>query len=332
VGPQPVLVRSASGGGGLPERVITRWLAPRGGALNGLTAEERRAARTLASRLAARIVWSSNRDGDHELYLLDLRSQTLRRLTTNPHVDFFARFSPDGRQIVFMRSQRPWVSFRDETAWDVYLINADGAAERVLARGGYAPFWSPDGRAVIFSRGNRVIWVPLATASEEVLLDADQATPGVRVAGANFSPDSRQLAVTVRGAVDGVAVYDLDRRRLVPIMKTKEACQIVWAADGRSAIWIAKGGAGGTRVMRNAAGDPSVFMDLPGRYSHEYFPILSRDGRWLIWGAAAEGHEHDRADYEIFVWEVGTPWEAATRLTYFKGNDQWPDIHVGALP
>jgi hypothetical protein len=24
-------------------------------------------------------------------------------------------------------------------------------------------------------------------------------------------------------------------------------------------------------------------------------------------GAAAAGHERDRADYEIFVWEIGTP-------------------------
>ena len=47
-----------------------------------------------------------------------------------------------------------------------------------------------------------------------------------------------------------------------------------------------------------------------------------------IWGAAAEGHEHDRADYEIFVWRVGTPWEGATRLTYHTGNDQWPDLWV----
>ncbi len=65
-----------------------------------------------------------------------------------------------------------------------------------------------------------------------------------------------------------------------------------------------------------------------GAYSHEYFPRLSNDGHWLIWGAAAEGHEHDRADYEIFVWEIGTTWETAIRLTYHPGNDQWPDLHV----
>ena len=45
-------------------------------------------------------------------------------------------------------------------------------------------------------------------------------------------------------------------------------------------------------------------MDLPGAYSHEYFPRVSNDGRWLVWGAAASGHEHDRADYEIFVWQT----------------------------
>ena len=64
------------------------------------------------------------------------------------------------------------------------------------------------------------------------------------------------------------------------------------------------------------------------RYSHEYFPRVSNDGRWLVWGAAASGHEHDRADYEIFVWQIGRPVSEAVRLTHHPGNDQWPDIHV----
>ena len=74
--------------------------------------------------------------------------------------------------------------------------------------------------------------------------------------------------------------------------------------------------------------DRRVFMDLPGTRSHEYFPKLSNDGRWLVWAASAEGHEHDRADYEIFVWRVGTPWDQAVRLTQHAGNDQWPDLWV----
>ena len=55
---------------------------------------------------------------------------------------------------------------------------------------------------------------------------------------------------------------------------------------------------------------------------------LAQDGAWLVWGAAADGHEHDRADYEIFAWRIGTPADTATRLTYSAANDQWPDLYV----
>ena len=36
----------------------------------------------------------------------------------------------------------------------------------------------------------------------------------------------------------------------------------------------------------------------------------------------------DIADYEIYLWEVGSPFEKAVRLTYHSGNDRWPDIFV----
>ena len=39
-------------------------------------------------------------------------------------------------------------------------------------------------------------------------------------------------------------------------------------------------------------------------------------------------HDHDTADYEIYLWEVGTPTEKAVRLTYNSGNDRWPDIFI----
>jgi hypothetical protein len=98
--------------------------------------------------------------------------------------------------------------------------------------------------------------------------------------------------------------------------------------DTGRVVWIEGSGRGGTRVMHTPSpgGRPEILIDLPGAYSHEYFPVVTRDGRWLIWGAAAEGHEHDRADYEIFAWRIGAPAESATRLTWSTSNDQWPDL------
>jgi hypothetical protein len=97
----------------------------------------------LARRLDRKIVWASNPSGNHELGLRDVREQTVRRLTRDPHVNFFGRFSPDRTRIVFVRSQKEWVSFRDPTAWDVSLIRVNGTGA-ASGRGRLSP--GVDGR------------------------------------------------------------------------------------------------------------------------------------------------------------------------------------------
>lgn len=316
---------------GLPERLWTRFVPPRvaaGARLDGLTPAERAAVSALAGQVPAVIVWASNRSGNHELYRLDLRTRTLRRLTDHPHVDFLARISPDGRQVAFLRSRRPWVSFRDKDGWDVYLVSMDGTGERRLAEQGYHPTWTADGRAVVFHRGLRVYRYDLATGRETLLFDGPREVPGLEQAGEfELAADQRRLAFALRRPFMGAAVFDLRARTLTPVVRV-QACQTIWT--GEQLVWVEAEGQGGTRVARGSpdGSHREVLMDLPGPYSHEYFPRLSPDGRWLVWGGAAEGHEHDRADYEIFVWRVGAPWETAVRLTHHPGNDQWPDIRV----
>jgi Tol biopolymer transport system component len=317
----------------LPERLWTRVFPPRtpkGARLEGLTGPEREAVARLGGRLDGLLVWSSNRSGNHELYVLDLGARSIRRLTNHPNVDYFGRFSPDGKRLVFLRSQRPWVSARETTAWDVFLVDLDGKNERRIAQGGYHPTWTADGTAVVFQRGMRVFRLDVASGQESLLLDGPQAIPGITELGdPELSPDGRRLALYPRGPLAANAVFDLTARTLTPL-GTVQACQPTWAPDGQSLVWIEIEGHGGTRVMtgRPDGSDRRVLMDLPGSHSHEYFPKLANDGRWLVWGASAGGHEHDRADYEIFVWEVGTPVEQAVRLTHHEGNDQWPDLWI----
>jgi Tol biopolymer transport system component len=323
----------------LPERLWAQAFPPRvpkKARLTGLTVSEQAAVRELGRRLDGLLLWSSNRDGHHQLYLIDLRQESVKRLTSSPHVNSFSRFSPDGRQIVFARSQQEYVTFRDATRWDLFVIGADGAGERRIVQGGYRPTWTPDGKAVIFYRDLAAVRYDLATRQETVLFDARKDLPGTEEIGDfEVGPDGHRLAFSVRGtypghgAFPGAVVYDLEKRT-VAILTREQACQTTWARDGQSLVWMETGGNGGTRLMTGAPDGTGrrVFMDLPGAYSHEYFPKLSNDGRWLVWGAAAEGHEHDRADYDIFVWPVGTPASEAVRLTHHPGNDNWPDLWV----
>jgi dipeptidyl aminopeptidase/acylaminoacyl peptidase len=317
----------------LPERLWARVFPPRVAAearVADLTATEREAVARLGRRVDGLVVWSSNRSGNHELYLLDLRAGSVRQLTSHPHVDFASRFSPDGRQVVFLRSHRPWVSFREMDAWDVYLIDVDGRNERRIASRGYHPSWTSDGTAIVFHRGPRVFRHDLAAGRETLIFDGEKEVPGLAQAGDfELAPDGRRLALAFRGPFAGAGVWDLETRAGTPVTRV-QACQTTWAPDGERLLWIEAEGHGGTRVMfgRPDGRDRQVLIDLPGAMSHEYFPKLANDGRWLIWGASAGGHEHDRADYELFVWELGTPWDGAVRLTHHPGNDQWPDLWV----
>jgi len=69
-----------------------------------------------------------------------------------------ARLSPDGR----------WLAY-DSTAtgvFEVYVLPLSGPGGRVpvTATGGMMPFWSPDGRELLFRRDRAVLAVPVKTA------------------------------------------------------------------------------------------------------------------------------------------------------------------------
>ncbi len=72
------------------------------------------------------VVFAADRDGDQEIYAMELDGKRLRRLTMNRARDGSPSWSPDGRQIAF-------VSDRDGTQ-EVYVMDADGSHQRRLTR------------------------------------------------------------------------------------------------------------------------------------------------------------------------------------------------------
>ncbi len=292
--------------------------------------EERAAFAAVAERFRGRIVWSSNRFGNHEIVLLDTRAgaPVLHRLTDDPHVDSFPRFSPDGRSILFNRSREIWVSDRNPEPWDVWIMDADGGHPKRVAERGFHASFADDGKSVVFARDEKVVRHDLASGMESVVLDS-----GKELRGWGQEPEIRgdRLAVTIRGTVfGGFGVYDLGQHRFQPF--PGDSCQINWWPGQDRMLWIeGHQGNGGTRVAWGAPDGRRVetLIDLPGRYSHEYFPRISRDGAWLAWAASAGDHEPGRADYEIFLLKLGEPWDQALRLTHHTGNDQWPEAFPG---
>lgn len=117
-----------------------------------------------------RIVFTSMRDGDLELYTMRIDGGDIRRVTNTLGYDGGAFFSPDGKQLLW-RASRP--STADEiteykallaeglvkpTNMELYIANADGTGARKitdLSQANWAPFWHPSGRKVIFASNHK---------------------------------------------------------------------------------------------------------------------------------------------------------------------------------
>ena len=109
-----------------------------------------------------KLVFTSDRDGDYELYLYDLETHTETRLTRNAASDAFPALSPAGEEIAF-------TSARDGQL-ELYLLDLTTIPQRVTrltytAPGGAAnryPTWSIDGLWLAFTSwrdGNAEIYV-----------------------------------------------------------------------------------------------------------------------------------------------------------------------------
>jgi len=110
------------------------------------------------------IVYSSDRNGDAQLFLYDFTSETETQLTRSTLADTDAVFSPDGKSIAFERDGR-----------DVLVYDIAAKQERVLSTSADRRFpdplvWSPDSKWLAFysisTKGFRNVYVAPAAGGE----------------------------------------------------------------------------------------------------------------------------------------------------------------------
>ena len=108
----------------------------------------------------AQITFVSDRDGNPEIYVMEVDGNNARNLTNNPDKDFQPSWSPDSNRIAFSSDRRG-----DFENFDIYVMDVDGGNQQKLTnnRGDdSAPSWSPDSNRIAFySRrdGNAEIYV-----------------------------------------------------------------------------------------------------------------------------------------------------------------------------
>jgi Tol biopolymer transport system component len=148
-----------------------------------------------------RVVFTSLRDGDLDLYVMDPRmpARAPVRLTREPGYDGGAFFSPDCSRLVW-RASRPegadLDAYRELLAqglvrpsrMQIFVADADGSNARQVtdnAAANFAPYFLPDNRRVLFSSN---LEDPRGRNFDLYLIDPDADDPGATLERITFSP------------------------------------------------------------------------------------------------------------------------------------------------
>jgi len=160
-----------------------------------------------------RLAFTSNRDGNPEIYVMNRDGSNLRRMTNNPAIDVTPTWSPTGNQLA-------WVSDRTGLP-HIYVMNVDGTGQRqLISEICDRPTWSS-------GQFNEIAYAARNGPGYDIKLysfstgEAKRLTDGI---GSNespaFSPNGRHIAFTsTRNGKSQVFTIDRDGNNLKQITR-----------------------------------------------------------------------------------------------------------------
>jgi len=275
-----------------------------------------------------RLVYASSRGplGALNLVSYDFATGQESRLTDQPLNDVTPRYSPDGRQVAFVRDGR-----------ELRVVELEGRRERLLASGvmDREPFtsprsfaWSPDGKWIAyFSTGARSftnLWLVPAAGGEPVQVTflANAFTGSV-----SWGPDGTYLMYSTNQRTEPGALVRVDLVLRTPKFREDQFRDLFNQESPRPGRPAPGVPAAAPSPRDSAPPPPATFELREVRKRLSLIPVgvdvqdqvISPDGKWVVMSAGAEGRSN------LYAWpldELSTEDRVARQLTSTAGGKQ----------
>lgn len=306
--------------------------------------QNKKLVQTPTLRANGKIAFTSDRDGNREIYLMNADGSDQLRLTNNNIVDDHPKWSPDGKKIAFL-SQNASGSFA------IFVMNHDGTGRTEITTvnysspsqwfgfDGWTMSWSPDGRQIVFSE-------VISNTAILLIVNIDDGNRRSLTTGfyPAWSPDGSKI-LFMRFIGSGSIFFNLytirpdgaDLQNITPSFPnfyTLWDSPPVWSPDGRKIACNAFDGANNEIYIVDDNGSNPQFFEgrcaefvpaeiVPNGCSVTLLPAWSPNGRTIAF------INRGLSGTEIYVKNIGE--NAVVRLTNSTGSNSNPNWQPLAL-
>ncbi|TYP95586.1 WD40-like Beta Propeller Repeat [Fodinibius salinus] len=263
-----------------------------------------------------KIAFTSDRDGDQEVFLMNTDGSTPTKQTDNTAADFAGPISPNGTKIAF-------VSNRGGSTTHLYVMDADGSnVQQLTAAGakvsllGGASSWSPDGSSLAFvdeRSGNLEIYTIGADGSGEQRLTNNSAGDE----SPHWSPDGSKIVYASKTDGD-FEIYSMnpdgsDHQQITS--DTDYNATPRWSPDGSTIAFTSD--RSGNLEIHTMNADGNDVQQLTNDPASDGLPSWSPDGSELAFYSTRDGN------YEVYKTNADGS-DTSVKLTDHSAADNTP--------
>lgn len=257
-----------------------------------------------------KIAYSSDKDGNPDIFLTDINGVKTIRITDNKLRDGYPACSPDGKKIAY------YAYFDRGKTWSIFIMNRDGSDKKRLTKKKFVldamPRWSKDGKLLTFSRSssdwkNNEIWVMNADGTNQRKINNIKGfTP-------SFTKNGNIIFYTHWEKTGEIFIANLEGEILKQIttndyMDGKPDI----SPDGNKIVFQSKKYGNSEIYLMDINGKNRIKLSTNSEMQH-YQPRWSPDGSKILFSALKNGN------YEVYV--MDSDGSNVKKITNSKAKD-----------